>query len=145
MLKEKQIVSEQSAILTSYSNNSIPAHHSNMTKFEGKTDTGYGRVRDQLWLWVENVGDQSTAQESIISDGARGNSTTNPTTIQSGGGAVFLGALNAGRDIRSTNVSSPSPPPRLLLWDDHETLERDQAFVESRREDADVEEIPRRR
>ena len=56
------IVPRQSAILPEYPNDSIHQNHSDMTKFSGKADPGYVRVRGQLWLWVDalNKGEHST-------------------------------------------------------------------------------------
>jgi len=49
------IVPRQSAILAEYPNASIHQNHSDMTKFSGKADPGYVRVRGQLWLWVDAI------------------------------------------------------------------------------------------
>ncbi|KAH8683389.1 Alpha/Beta hydrolase protein [Tricladium varicosporioides] len=52
-----EIVPKQSAILTAYPNTSIHATHTGMTRFKTAKDAGYVRVRDQLWLWVEDSQD----------------------------------------------------------------------------------------
>jgi hypothetical protein len=101
-----------------------------MTKFSGETDTGYVRVRDQLWLWVDAVnkktqemeGESTRAQAQprlqeelqIISgpDHENGNQREHGRTedarqsrqnergaISSGGGAIFMGNVSAGRDF----------------------------------------------
>jgi len=49
------IVPRQSAILPECPNASIHQNHSDMTKFSGKADPGYVRVRGQLWVWVEAI------------------------------------------------------------------------------------------
>jgi hypothetical protein len=69
-----------------------------MTKFSSVNDPGYVRVRDQLWLWIEEI----TVQSAAGSNQAPENSQPRieySGTIYSGGGLVIQGAQNAGRDI----------------------------------------------
>jgi hypothetical protein len=47
------IVSEQSAVLNQYPNQSIDANHMDMTKFSGKNDVGYRRVMNRVRDLVE--------------------------------------------------------------------------------------------
>jgi hypothetical protein len=65
--KLSQIVPKQSAILTAYPNNGIHATHTGMTRFKTAQETGYIRVRDQLWLWYNMIEESQTArkEESI--------------------------------------------------------------------------------
>ena len=91
-------------------------------------DAGYIRVRDQLWLWADSVNKrkreveaelapQGQAQDGprVISgpehvDGtqhrnqkkdedARENRQNERSAISSGGGAIFMGNVNTGRDF----------------------------------------------
>ncbi|KAF1844989.1 uncharacterized protein K460DRAFT_354850 [Cucurbitaria berberidis CBS 394.84] len=125
-----EIVPRQSAILREYPNASIHQNHSDMTKFSGETDTGYVRVRDQLWLWVDAVNKnkkkpevdthvpqtqleaedapQAAASEPRSSERSqqydqnecsRANRQNERNPISSGGGAIFMGNVRAGRDF----------------------------------------------
>jgi protein SERAC1 len=125
-----QIVPRQSAILPDYPNASIHQNHSEMTKFTSEKDAGYVRVRDQLWLWVEeakkarvsNVISESSqmhavdesASQSIPKqitefDGPGSQSKTTITqpdrgnAISSSGGPIFMGNISAGRDFTYNN------------------------------------------
>jgi hypothetical protein len=49
------IVSEQSAVLSQYPNQSIGANHMDMTKFSGKNDVGYRRVVNRVHDIVELI------------------------------------------------------------------------------------------
>ncbi|KAJ6092418.1 hypothetical protein N7467_004387 [Penicillium canescens] len=92
-----KVVSNQSAILTSYPNRSIHGNHIQMTKFSSPQDPGYKAVSDQLWLWVseiESQQDQVPMQAGNLRPGY---------LIQSGGGPVMLGTMSAGRDFSFNN------------------------------------------
>jgi len=60
------IVPRQSAILPEYPNDSIHQNHSDMTKFSGKADPGYVRVRGQLWLWVDAINKRELSSTATI-------------------------------------------------------------------------------
>lgn len=99
------IVPRNSAILPVYPNASIHSNHSDMTKFTGKKDAGYIRVRDQLELWVEAAAKQATmAQTTDVNQdresNAKDESRGTRSNVQSGGGAIFMGNVTAGRDFR---------------------------------------------
>lgn len=70
-----------------------------MTKFTSKNDPGYVNVCDVLWLWISEIGkngDKPTQKDSPT------NAPAGNGLVSSGGGAVFIGSNNAGRDI--TNI-----------------------------------------
>jgi hypothetical protein len=48
-------VSGRSAILNLNENAAISGTHITMTKFADKNDTGYRRVSNQIWLWVDEI------------------------------------------------------------------------------------------
>jgi hypothetical protein len=60
------IVSEQSAVLNQYPNQSIGANHMDMTKFSGKNDVGYQRVVNRVHDLVELM---NSTQATDISQG----------------------------------------------------------------------------
>ncbi|KAF2488673.1 hypothetical protein BU16DRAFT_520428 [Lophium mytilinum] len=119
------IVPRQSAILPDYPNASIHQNHSEMTKFSGEMDAGYIRVRDQLWLWADAVPkkkpevaaapvqsqiqsedepEPNSAPEEVDASQPREEDTRKTPqnerrAVSSGGGAVFIGNVNAGRDF----------------------------------------------
>jgi hypothetical protein len=99
-----------------------------MTKFSGENDSGYVRVRDQLWFWVDTLdaserklelasGHAQTvvqntmraAPESGVVPAYEGRNIVNnenmedrhrgENSIATGGGAVFMANVNAGRDF----------------------------------------------
>ena len=70
-VKLLQIVPKQSAILTAYPNNGIHATHTGMTRFNTAGDTGYVRVRDQLWLWYNKVEENQDAWNEKKAAGKR--------------------------------------------------------------------------
>jgi hypothetical protein len=70
-----------------------------MTKFTGENDLGYVRVRDTLWLWIS---DEKNKNGERIRDGSRSSEHAGYGPIHSGGGNVFIGSNNAGRDV--TNI-----------------------------------------
>jgi hypothetical protein len=119
------IVPRQSAILLEYPNASIHQNHSDMTKFSGATDSGYVRVRGQLWLWVNAINKQTLVSQADTSEQAlnvrqevceselsrdssqparrdevaREIGSSGTGAIMSGGGPVFMGNVSAGRDL----------------------------------------------
>jgi len=78
-----------------------------MTKFTGKDDPGYVSVCDVLWLWISTIeekkkkkgGDDITGDPPISIHGGYG-------PVYSGGGSVFIGSNNAGRDVTNINFGS---------------------------------------
>ncbi|KAI9666477.1 MAG: hypothetical protein M1821_004413 [Bathelium mastoideum] len=98
-----KIVPRHSAILPAYQNASLHGDHMSMTKFSDKNDSGYVRVCGVLWLWVsemENKRHRNTEDDS--QDGLR----AEYGPIYSGGGSVFVGSNNAGRDITNVGLRS---------------------------------------
>ena len=92
-----------------------------MTKFSGPHDTGYIRVRDQLWLWVEalrreaevHMEAQNWLQLSrtelrenqnqrfvTLQDTISNTTINNSGTFDSRGGPMFTGNQNTGRDFK---------------------------------------------
>jgi hypothetical protein len=69
-----------------------------MTKFDGANDSGYIAVRDQLWLWV-NALEKIEAQSTEEIRERRNEKYIYLGSVHSGGGSVFQGNLNAGRNI----------------------------------------------
>ncbi|CAO2653341.1 Nn.00g027520.m01.CDS01 [Neocucurbitaria sp. VM-36] len=51
-----RVVPPQSAILSTYPNQSIYANHMDMTKFSRANDAGYEAISGKLWLWVREIG-----------------------------------------------------------------------------------------
>jgi hypothetical protein len=100
-----------------------------MTKFRSNTDSGYIRVRDQLWLWVNALsqGNESSGssqqmqvevEDSAQPPGEERSKTIAPKieqgcegtrlqdeeratigSVSSGGGPIFMGNVSAGRDF----------------------------------------------
>jgi hypothetical protein len=67
-----------------------------MTRFTGKNDPGYVKVSDTLWLWIsemEKKNDERCRGETLDSAHA------GYGPVNSGGGPVFIGSGNAGRDV----------------------------------------------
>jgi hypothetical protein len=69
-----------------------------MTKFSGKEDPGYVKVSDLLWLWISEM-ENKKKEEERISDQSAGRSPATYGSINSGGGPIFFGSNNAGRDV----------------------------------------------
>jgi hypothetical protein len=93
-----EIVPKHSAILPAYNSTSIHGDHTSMTRFTGKDDSGYVKVSDTLWLWIseiEKTNEERSRNESL------GTSNAGYGFVNSGGGPVFIGSGNAGRDITS--------------------------------------------
>lgn len=59
------IVPEQSAVLSQYPNQSIPANHMEMTKFSGSDDIGYQRVLSRVQDSIELLNSISTTDISL--------------------------------------------------------------------------------
>ena len=57
------IVSEQSAVLSQYPNQSIAANHLEMTKFSGRNDDGYQRVLSRVQDYIEVMEAQAERRE----------------------------------------------------------------------------------
>jgi hypothetical protein len=100
-------VEDRSAILSYTENTAIPGTHISMTKYPDRNDTGYQRVRDQLWIWVKKLQSQST-RPGNSHDRRQGHAGSNrepqnrPHLIEyhqqfnSGGGSVSNGTFNSG-------------------------------------------------
>jgi hypothetical protein len=97
-----------------------------MTKFTGATDDGYVKVQNQLWLWVGMIQKQNKKKE--VSADSKERDSKEPDSIEpdmkepearqvangpinSGGGPVFLGSQNAGRDININSGQQRSTQP----------------------------------
>ncbi|KAH7073935.1 Alpha/Beta hydrolase protein [Paraphoma chrysanthemicola] len=99
------IVPKTSAILREYPHESIHANHSDMTKFSGKGDSGYIRVEALLRLWIKQISEESadggghSEEMQTASQGKSGGRQGVSNSISSGGGAVFMGNVSAGRDF----------------------------------------------
>jgi hypothetical protein len=70
-----------------------------MTRFTDKNDPGYVRVCDVLWLWTSEINKKN---DETIQDESLGSAPVAYGPVHSGGGPVFIGSNNAGRDI--TNI-----------------------------------------
>jgi hypothetical protein len=91
-------------------------------KFSDKEDTGYKRVRDQLWLWDNTTSHEGGCESSLqhgrtsshrgieqpqdgqartdqVSDGDRP-APAAERSVSSNGGAIFIGNVSAGRDFK---------------------------------------------
>ncbi|EUC44643.1 hypothetical protein COCMIDRAFT_27072 [Bipolaris oryzae ATCC 44560] len=93
-----QIVPRESSILPGYPNISIHSNHSDMTKFSGELDSGYIRLRDQLWLWIQAF--NKTKGVSAVSEQSQVQARDTPqdrSAVSSNGGAIFMGSVSAGR------------------------------------------------
>jgi len=71
-----------------------------MTKFAGKNDPGYVKVCDILWLWISGM---EKKNDERIQDGS---ADAGYGPVYSGGGPVFIGSNNAGRDITNIRLGS---------------------------------------
>ena len=90
----------------------IPAHHVSMTKFRTNKDTGYIRVSNRLKLWVNELADMEN--HVFSNETSRSQTGTAPLTsnVQSGGRAVLMAGMNAGRDINTYNgITASAPQP----------------------------------
>lgn len=76
-----------------------------MTRFTGKTDPGYVKVCDVLWLWISLVEGEKKNDERIEDD-PPGNTAAGHSPVYSGGGPVFIGSNNAGRDVNNISFGS---------------------------------------
>ncbi|CAG8897091.1 unnamed protein product [Penicillium egyptiacum] len=94
-----KIVSDQSAILASCPNRSIHGNHMQMTKFSSCQDPGYMAVSNQLWVWVDAI----ESQQGPVSMEAGNRKPRSGYFIESSGGPVMLGNMNAGRDFTFNN------------------------------------------
>ena len=90
-----------------------------MTKFTGATDDGYVKVQNQLWLWVDMIQKQNKKKKDSAHSKERDSKEPRESEarqvangpIYSGGGPVFLGSQNAGRDINVTTGQQRSTQP----------------------------------
>jgi hypothetical protein len=73
-----------------------------MTKFTGKNDLGYVRVSDVIWLWISMIEAKKKKGEAVA-DEHPGHDLAGHGYVHSGGGPVFVGSNNAGRDIHNIN------------------------------------------
>lgn len=93
------IVSEQSAVLSQYPNQSIAANHMDMTKFSGRNDAGYQRVLGRVYDSIESVNstpETSTSQKEPLSE--------------SDGNLPRAGNLDP-----ASNVPEPGTPPNQTI------------------------------
>jgi hypothetical protein len=74
-----------------------------MTKFLGENDPGYVNVCDVLWLWISTIEEKKKNSNDSIAGDPAGSTYGGYGPVYSGGGSVFIGSNNAGRDI--TNMS----------------------------------------
>lgn len=95
------IVSEQSAVLHGYSNQSIPANHMDMTKFSGRNDAGYRRVLNRLRDWMELM-DSATATDMDQEPIGSGQTSPRVGNPEAGGDSVPGHGVPLHQTIRST-------------------------------------------
>ena len=74
-----------------------------MTKFTGKNDPGYVNVCDILWLWISEIEKKNDERSQ---DDSLGSARAGYGPVYSGGGPVFIGSNNAGRDVTNIQLGS---------------------------------------
>lgn len=74
-----------------------------MTKFTGKNDPGYVRVCDVLWMWIAEMEKKNDERSQ---DDSPGIAHAGYGLVYSGGGPVFIGSNNAGRDVTNIQLGS---------------------------------------
>lgn len=70
-----------------------------MIRFANKNDPGYVKICDVLWLWIRDI--EKKSDEHVQND-SPSNAHAGDGSVYSGGGPVFVGSNNAGRDV--TNI-----------------------------------------
>jgi hypothetical protein len=106
-------VPKQSAILAAYPNKGIRATHTEIARFKTAKDTGYIRVRDQIWLWYNMIEEgQDAKKETQFAPKAQQQRLPQPTSVtesELGGtsysGSVFTGPISGRNVIPGTQVT----------------------------------------
>jgi hypothetical protein len=73
-----------------------------MTRFTGKNDPGYVKVSDTLWLWISEMKKKNDERSR---EDYRGSAHAGYGLVDSGGGPIFIGSGNAGRDVTNIQLS----------------------------------------
>jgi protein SERAC1 len=98
-----KIVENWSAILSAYDNNSINADHRNMTKFNGRTDAGYGQVRGVLSRWIQEYEkDGIPSQTTKLLPNSDGHGDDSQGGACSKGGVFFYGPISGHNVVPGT-------------------------------------------
>lgn len=92
-----------SAILSAYDSCSINADHRDMTKFNGRTDAGYGQVRGILSRWLQEYEKNGTSnmwkESKSDADGGR---DTGQGIARSKGDVIFHGPISGHNVVPGT-------------------------------------------
>ncbi|CAG8961759.1 hypothetical protein HYFRA_00006302 [Hymenoscyphus fraxineus] len=88
------IVPQHSAVLAAYPHGPIPGHHETMSKFSGRDDDGYKRIKGRLGGMIEEDNKRTEDAKKKAAEDANRNAAPSPATSHQG--SNFSGNINAG-------------------------------------------------